>query len=370
MDMMETKKDSELVEAMKAGDDLAYEELYRRYAKLIYFIAQKSCKNDADSKDVVQDTFIEMKRSIHSLKNPEVFRYWITKITLSKCKNLFRKNKTVTYDDEHYEAKNNLVEERGYLLPKEAARFQSDQEVLLHLIDHLPIPQKQVLLLFYLEQYSIEEIADLLDTPVGTIKSRLNYARTALKTDVEMYERKENIKLNFHSLGEGIIVSLGAAYAGTALPKSILPSIASSILVQKPKLPVASFLSTAAIKTCVIACAIGLAAGGGVLLYHQQNASEEQESMILRKDQINTEEAIEFPSFHVMGKEIETPRTAYFNLKTWVCCEEEASAMSKQELDEIYQVYQAMKDSDCRFYQELVQEGWAGKFEEFYALKK
>lgn len=370
MDMMETKKDSELVEEVKAGSDLAYEELYKRYAKLIYFIAQKSCKNDADSKDVVQDTFIEMKRSIQSLKNPEVFRYWITKIALSKCKNLFRKNKTITYDDEHYEAKNHLVEERGYLLPKEAARFQSDQEVLLHLIDQLPIPQKQVVLLFYLEQYSIEEIAILLDTPVGTIKSRLNYARTSLKSDVEMYERKEHIKLNFHSLGEGITASLGAAYAGTALPTSILPSIVSSILLRKPKLPASALLGTTAIKACVIVCTVGLAVGGGAMLYHQQNPSEIEKPIVLRKEQINAEEPIDFPSLHVMGVDITSPRTAYFHLKTWVCCEEEANAMSKHELEEIHLVYQAMKDSDCGYYQDLVKEGWASKFEEMYAIKK
>lgn len=367
---MEKRKDAELVEAIKNGDELAYEELYKRYAKLIYFIAQKSCKNDADSKDVVQDTFIEMKRSIQSLKNPEVFRYWITKIALSKSKNLFRKNKIINYDDEHYEAKNHLVEERRDRLPADAAHFQSDQEVLLYFIDRLPIPQKQVLVLFYLEQYSINEIAMLLDIPVGTIKSRLNYARTALKTDVEMYEREENIRLNFHSLSQGIAASLCTALANASLPKGILSTSLPSLLLQKPRLHASTFLGTTAVKACIVACVVGVVASGGAMIYHQQNTSDIDTPIALRNEQINSEEPIDFPSFHVMGIDITTPRMAYFNLKTWMCCEEEANAMSKQELEEIHLVYQAMKDSNCGYYQDLIQEGWVDKFEEIYAIKK
>ena len=110
--------DEELVQMLQNDSEEAFNLLYQRYVKLVYYIAYRFCKNDADSQDIVQETFLQVKRMIRNINNPALFKFWLNQITVSRCKNLFRKNKYVTYDDEHYEVKNNLTETREDVLPE------------------------------------------------------------------------------------------------------------------------------------------------------------------------------------------------------------------------------------------------------------
>ena len=92
------KTDPSLIRKVQAKDEEAFNLLYHRYVKLVYYIAYRICKNDADSQDIVQDTFLQVKRMIHNLKNPSLFKFWLNQIAISKCKNLFRKNHYINVD--------------------------------------------------------------------------------------------------------------------------------------------------------------------------------------------------------------------------------------------------------------------------------
>lgn len=349
--------DAELIRMVQADDEQAFNLLYERYVKLAYYIAFRFCNNDADSQDVVQETFLQIKRTIKDLKNPDLFKYWLNKITISKCKNLFRKNKYVTYDDEHYEAKNNLMETREDVQPTYLLKFNSDKEVMNALIDELPEGQREVVILHYLEQFSIEETASLLEIPEGTVKSRLSYARTALKMKVEQYEKENQIQLNFHSLDGLIAAALLASFAHFATP-------ALSVRFVHKEFDLSKLFST---WTGKLALSVLLFACGGTAVIMTQSNSEEKEDTTFMK--VAEEEVNTFPAITIRNTTITSARSAYYIIKTWACCEEEMNLLSQEELDEVYRLYQVMKNHNSTYYQSLEEEGWCLSLETIYRNK-
>lgn len=362
-------KDEELIRQLQQGDEAAFNQLYERYVKLVYFIAYKMCKNDADSKDVVQETFIEVKRAIHSLQNPSVFKFWLNRITISKCKNLFRKNKYANMDDENAYVMTNTIEERSYLIPEKAMHFQSDHEVLSSFIDQLPISQKEVLILFYLEQFSIDEISNIMDIPSGTVKSRLSYGRASLKELITKYEDRNGIRLSFHSLGEAIGACLIGEYAKIKVPSILLGGSALGIGSGVHSTFFSMFQSvvtTGLAKVGIIATLV-VGGSGAVFVAYKANVAKTSPESIVQTAIDVEEERIPFPTVHVMNKDIDTAKSAYFNIKLWACCEEEMKNLSTEQMQDIHSVYSALKEVKSPYYDALVNEGWALSFENNYS---
>lgn len=351
---MSTEELAMITEAI-AGSESAFDDLYRHYERLVYYIAYKNTKNDADAKDVVQETFLEVKRTIHTLQNPQAFKYWLNRITLSKCKNLFRKNHYINVDCEQPSIENNNIESRTYLIPHANSRKDSDCTVINQFISELPKGQREVLVMFYLEELHLEEISQRLDIPLGTVKSRLSYARDTLKDKVKKYEAREGIKLNFHSLGEGITAALLLEAAQTHIP-AVLPIIPT----ESSTTGVSSFFSsTVAVKltTAGIILFSTLTAGSYAYDYYQQTTASNQED-------VSVTEA--FPTFQVFNKQISTSESAYFNLKLWLCCEEEINALTKAEFLELQPIYEELKKLNNNYYQSLQAQGLTVAFEKLY----
>lgn len=339
--------DEELVVMLQNDSEEAFNLLYQRYVKLVYYIAFRICKNDADSQDIVQETFLQVKRMIQNLKNPSLFKFWLNQITISKCKNLFRKNKYVTYDDEHYEAKNNLVETREDVLPEAILKFNSDKEVLDAFIDELPQGQREVVILHYLEQFSVEETAAILELPQGTVKSRLSYARNTLRKKIELYEKTTGVKLNFHSFDGFIVQVLLFSLGKAVLPKALLmPPV-----VYKPSFwkQISSAVSVKSAIAAVIACSVL-----SITVWISLTSPEEQGLMN------------RFPVVTLRSKTITNAREAYFHIKTWACCHEEMEIMDIEKLKDVYYLYQIMKRDHSTYYDSLENEGWVNDLERVY----
>jgi len=349
--------DTELIEMVQSGDEYAFNLLYERYVKLVYYIAYRFCKNDADSQDVVQETFLQLKHTITDLKNPSLFKYWLNKITISKCKNLFRKNRYVTYDDEHYEAKNNLLETRKDVQPAYLLKFDSDKDMMNAFIDELPQGQKDVVILHYLEQFSVEEVADLLQLPQGTIKSRLSYARATLRRKIEQYEKENDTKLNFHSLDAGIAGALAASFIAFQMPK-----IATKHKTAQKKGRFSQLAANVSVKL-ILSAVVCLAGGVGVYAWMQNDGKQKEDRSVshLAEDEINT-----FPKIVIRDKEITSARSAYYTIKTWACCKTEMEMMDVGKLQDVYHLYQVMKKNNSVYYQDLVAEQWVRDLENVY----
>lgn len=339
--------DEELVVMLQNDSEEAFNLLYHRYVKLVYYIAFRICKNDADSQDIVQETFLQVKRMIQNLKNPSLFKFWLNQITISKCKNLFRKNKYVTYDDEHYEAKNNLVETREDVIPEAILKFNSDKEVLDAFIDELPQGQREVVILHYLEQFSVEETAAILELPQGTVKSRLSYARNTLRNKIELYEKATGVKLNFHSFDGFLVQALLFSLGKAVLPKALLmPPVLYKASLWKQ---ISSAISVKSAIAAIIACSVL-----SITVWTSLIPTEEQ-GLINR-----------FPVVTLRAKTITNAREAYFHIKAWACCHEEMQIMEIDKLEDVYYLYQIMKRDHSTYYASLENEGWVNDLERIY----
>lgn len=123
-------------------------------------------KNDDDTCDAIQETLVSAYKNLKSLREPQYFSSWIIKILINKCYDILRKNKKIKYLNEKMQ-----IEEDAYY---EMYCNDSDLEnVLKQLEDNL----KTVVVLYYYDDLPVAEIANILNIPEGTVKSRLSRAR-------------------------------------------------------------------------------------------------------------------------------------------------------------------------------------------------
>ena len=161
----------------RAGSPAAWNTLFRRYQLPLYVYVFELAQDEQASLDIVQETFISAARNLHTLREDEKFGSWLFGIAHQKCIQRWRKQGREKV----------FLEELAASPPDE----ESDPlEILLHaeqeaefmnLLNHLPLPQRSALLLHFVEEFSLEEIAAITGTNPGTVKSRLHYAKKALR---------------------------------------------------------------------------------------------------------------------------------------------------------------------------------------------
>lgn len=330
----------------QSGDQEALEYLFKKYHHLAFYIALKICHCDADAEDIVQDSFIEIHRSIHQLKEPKYFKAWLNKIVFSKSTKLFRKNKDVYLADDDYTMMTQSQENRRYLLPAEDLNFKTDREVLLHFLDQLPDKLRVALYLMYFEQLSVKEIAYILEIPEGTVKSRVSTAKNELKSMIRSYEQKENVKLDFHAH------SLTAALTAALLPEmsTVYPQKAVHSHHQSLSIPPTAL---AALTVCVIT--------GGWFTYHTLfpvNRSSTSEDQVVIQQNLHTFDPVSF-----QGKTISTAREAYEVLITTAHCQVEIQQLDADLRKDMQNVYRSLKKTGGTYYEILAHRHYADMFE-------
>lgn len=177
---------ADLVTRSKAGDIEAFGELVRRYQKPVFRIVLRMVKSPDDADDLTQDTFVRAHRGLKTFKDEYDFHPWLYRIAVNQAINFLNKRKrqaAVDLDD---------VPERDIKSgpePESPLQSASRQELLTRLetaLDRLPAEQRTVFLLRVQEGLSYEEIAETMDTPKGTVMSRLARARMALRKFMDM----------------------------------------------------------------------------------------------------------------------------------------------------------------------------------------
>jgi len=165
----------------RSGDHGSWDTLFKRYQLPLYVYVVELVQNEQASLDIVQETFISAVRHIAGLRDDEKFGSWLFGIAHQKCIQEWRRNhRTGTVFDELAEASVDGAE-----LPFEMLIREEDEAELMRLVHQLPLPQRSVLLLHFIEDFALEEIARITNTPIGTVKSRLHYAKLALKRLIE-----------------------------------------------------------------------------------------------------------------------------------------------------------------------------------------
>lgn len=333
-------EDVKLIQAIQndEGGEEAFEALYRKYYKLVLFIANRECANESDAQDVLQETFIEIRKSIPRLKNPQYFRLWLYRVVNSKCKDLFRSRKFSYVDSDNDYIQNSIREERRDAIPEMQMKFTSDQDVMMALIDELPHRQRIVLMMFYLEQCSIKEIAKVLEIPEGTVKSRISTAKATLKEKIQKYEKQEHIKLSFYSIDAliaQVLLVKASQVCAVAWPKQKLSwkMRSHSHLIQG-----------ALAASCV---AVSTVCGVSYLLQDQEEAVQTQP----------------FQAVQYEDRELTNSTQAYFYLLTKACCAEEIERMSREDLIHLQSAYESIKAENSYHYQLLYERGWVRAYE-------
>jgi len=165
------------VRQARAGDPDAWDALFRRYQLPLYAYVQELVRDEQASLDIVQEAFIAAARHIGSLRTDGKFGSWLFGIAHQKVLQRWRKpDRSRPLGEAHPEA---LAETEA--TPADQLIRHEDEEDFMRRLDQLPDPQRDVLLLHFLEDFSLEEIAGITGVPLGTVKSRMHHAKRALR---------------------------------------------------------------------------------------------------------------------------------------------------------------------------------------------
>ncbi len=165
-----------LILRCQIGDKDAFAGLIERYqAPLRYFISRLSA-NPETAEDIFQDTRLTVIRRIHSLKKTDAFSTWLYRIARNKVYQQFRRKRKLSELNENIAVPNDT--ENDVFSTEDAAKIHRCLKELL--------PEyREVLMLRFLEQMSYEQISQVINCRLGTVKSRIHYAKLALKKEME-----------------------------------------------------------------------------------------------------------------------------------------------------------------------------------------
>jgi RNA polymerase sigma-70 factor, ECF subfamily len=165
----------------RSGDPAAWDALFRRYQLPLYVYVFELVQDEQASLDLVQETFIAAVRHLGGLRDDAKFGSWLFGIAHQKCLQRWRKQKR---EEPRPDEPDDVAEDIGDS-PDEWLIRQEQEAEFMALVNQLPPPQRAALLLHFIEDFSLEEIAGIMNTPPGTVKSRLHYAKKALRKRLE-----------------------------------------------------------------------------------------------------------------------------------------------------------------------------------------
>ena len=196
-DTPQQRDERALLEASRAGDSAAVEELVRSYQGRVYGFAMRMCRNAEDAKDILQETFLGMIRSIREFRGESKFTTWLYRIASNAC---LKKRRRGVFEPEPEQelSLDDLMPRAGPDGRKpEIADWSEDAERALlrgelsqqmeAAIDRLPPEYKIVLVLRDVEGFSAEETAEMLKLSVPAVKSRLHRARVFVRRELSGY---------------------------------------------------------------------------------------------------------------------------------------------------------------------------------------
>jgi len=182
--MTHDNSDQQLVERVQAGDKSAFDLLVRKYQHRVLKLVSRFVSDAAEAEDVAQEAFLKAYRALASFRGDSAFYTWLYRIAINTAKNALVSNRRrpVDFDldlqdPEQYDRHARLKEgdtPEGVLLTEEI------RSVVEKAMEQLPEDLRTAIVLRELEGLSYEEIAEAMDCPVGTVRSRIFRAREAI----------------------------------------------------------------------------------------------------------------------------------------------------------------------------------------------
>lgn len=196
---MRDQREQEWIARAKAGDMQAFEALILQHEKIVYNVALRMMNHSEDARDISQEVFLKAYKSIGQFDERAMFSTWLYRITTNTCIDELRRRK----GKQSYSLEEELESEEGSMQRQIADEGETPEESLLRAerVDELKKALAQLteehrlaVILRDIRGLSYEEIAEIMNLPMGTVKSRISRARNQLKQEIlKIRERKDDL---------------------------------------------------------------------------------------------------------------------------------------------------------------------------------
>ena len=167
----------ELIEKAKRGNKDAFTSLIMGIENDLYKIEKTRINNEADIDDAIQETMIEAYRNIKKLREPQKLKKWVITILVNKCNKIYRKKYKKDVSIEEYDLDK-------YIVSNNYSRVDDDLN-FYSLLKKLKYEERIIIILYYMEQYPINDIKDILKMNENTVRTHLYRARKKIKENYE-----------------------------------------------------------------------------------------------------------------------------------------------------------------------------------------
>jgi RNA polymerase sigma-70 factor, ECF subfamily len=176
-------RDELLVLRCQLGEPTAFNELIRRWEGRLLYYLRRLVPQEADAWDALQRTWLAVFRDVRHLKEPRALRAWLYRVA---------RNQAASHSRHEHVHRSRVDEEADpdRIAESDWTPAVDEAERVHAALAELSLAHREVVVLHFLEQMPLNEIAEITDTPVGTVKSRLHYAKCALKNLLQTGEDK------------------------------------------------------------------------------------------------------------------------------------------------------------------------------------
>lgn len=199
------EKTEKNIERAIKGDKSAFRKLYDISKNQVYFTCLGILKNKNDAEDITQEVYMTVFKKLSSLSDKNSFHSWINRIAVTKSFNLLKKRQYLSLDENLEKYEYNIADEE-LVLPDEYIVNKSKRKIIMDIImNKLSEVQRQTIILYYFDEFSTQEISEIMNCPLGTVTYRLSSARKVIKSEVLEYEKNNGDKLHMlipFSIGE------------------------------------------------------------------------------------------------------------------------------------------------------------------------
>ena len=276
------------VERFVGGEEDAFSEIYELTKKYLYYTIKKSV-NEQEAEDILQNTYLDIYRSLNSIREIGAFKSWAGTIAQSNIYHFYQKNTKfeVCSDEELIK----IEEDDADLLPEDAIDNKETARLIHDIIQQLPDVQKETIVAFYYNQMSIAEIAGVMGMPEGTVKTNLYRGKAKIKEGVLKLEKNHGTKLYTVGLASVLFFLFGEEAAACELPvdglckvrayqQALLPTGGAGKIPRLTKLLSGNpIVKQGLVKAMAVVVSTGVVCGAAVGIGLLVNSTEEQPSV-------------------------------------------------------------------------------------------
>ncbi|MTI32147.1 RNA polymerase sigma factor [Xanthovirga aplysinae] len=192
---MRPKDDLIYIQRVLDGDNQAFAEIVKRYHSIVFTLAFRILKNREEAEDLAQDVFIKVFKSLGMFNRKAKLSTWIYRITYNTSINSLNSRtriQTIEIEDDHRRELKNL----SIANPHDDLRKKEEKQIINNAILKLPEKDKVIITLYYYEELSVKEIAEIIGISVQNVKVKLYRSRQKLYTELKDKIGQEKILTN------------------------------------------------------------------------------------------------------------------------------------------------------------------------------